>query len=105
MQIAAAEVFELRIPFTSGILVGIGETWDERIDTLLAMGDLHRRFGHIQEVIVQPFRPHAATPWNPSPRMRSFQRPPPSGAMPRCRVSETPCASRRSSSGSLPRRS
>ncbi|MDQ8046408.1 MAG: 7,8-didemethyl-8-hydroxy-5-deazariboflavin synthase subunit CofG, partial [Solirubrobacteraceae bacterium] len=49
---------ELRIPFTSGILVGIGETRDERIASIAAIGDLHREFGHIQEVIVQNFVPH-----------------------------------------------
>ncbi len=52
---------ELRIPFTSGLLVGIGETLEETIDTLSAIADLHRRFGHIQEVIVQNFRAHAGT--------------------------------------------
>ncbi len=50
------EAGELRIPFTSGILVGIGETVEERIDSLFALRDLHRRYGHIQEVIVQNFR-------------------------------------------------
>jgi FO synthase len=47
---------ELRVPFTTGILIGIGETEHERIESLLAIRDLHRRHGHIQEVIVQPFR-------------------------------------------------
>ena len=47
---------ELRIPFTTGILIGIGETREERIDALLAIRDLHERYGHIQEVIVQNFR-------------------------------------------------
>ncbi len=51
----------LRIPFTSGILVGIGETERDRMDTLLAICASHRRHGHIQEVIVQPFRAHAGT--------------------------------------------
>ncbi len=51
---------ELKIPFTTGILIGIGETREERIDALLAIRDLHRQYGHIQEVIVQNFRakPH-----------------------------------------------
>jgi FO synthase len=44
------------VPFTTGILIGIGETFDERIDTLLAIRDSHERHGHIQEVIVQNFR-------------------------------------------------
>ena len=46
----------LSIPFTSGILVGIGETRAERIDALLALRDVHLRHGHLQEVIVQNFR-------------------------------------------------
>ncbi len=47
---------ELRIPFTTGILIGIGETREERIDALLAIRELHQRYGHVQEVIVQNFR-------------------------------------------------
>ena len=53
---------ELRIPFTSGILIGIGETPDERVDALLALRDLHEEHGHIQEVIVQNFRAKQDTP-------------------------------------------
>ncbi len=49
---------ELRIPFTSGILVGIGETEDERVASLEAIANLHQRHGHIQEVILQNFVPH-----------------------------------------------
>jgi FO synthase len=49
---------ELKIPFTSGILVGIGETRQERIDSLAALAELHARHGHIQEVILQNFVPH-----------------------------------------------
>lgn len=45
-----------RVPFTTGILIGIGETWAERVEALAAIADLHRRHGHIQEVIVQNFR-------------------------------------------------
>ncbi|HEV3403501.1 MAG TPA: 7,8-didemethyl-8-hydroxy-5-deazariboflavin synthase CofG, partial [Gaiellaceae bacterium] len=52
---------ERRIPFTSGILIGIGETRRERIEALLAIRDLHGRYGHIQEVIVQNFRAKAGT--------------------------------------------
>lgn len=52
----------LDVPFTTGILIGIGETWAERIDTLLAIRDSHRRHGHIQEVIVQNFRAKPGTP-------------------------------------------
>ena len=47
---------EQAVPFTSGILIGIGETRLERIETLLALCNLHDEFGHIQEVIVQNFR-------------------------------------------------
>lgn len=47
---------EARVPFTSGILIGIGETRRERIESLLALRDLHRRYGHIQEIIIQNFR-------------------------------------------------
>ena len=49
---------ELRIPFTSGILVGIGETEDERIASLEALAGSHERHGHIQEVILQNYVPH-----------------------------------------------
>ena len=44
------------VPFTTGILIGIGETAEDRVDALLAIRDLHERYGHIQEVIVQNFR-------------------------------------------------
>src|SRR3979411_1922692 len=47
---------ELKVPFTTGILIGIGETRNERIDALEAIRDLHATYGHIQEVIVQNFR-------------------------------------------------
>jgi 7,8-didemethyl-8-hydroxy-5-deazariboflavin synthase CofG subunit len=53
---------ELGIAFTTGILIGIGETLEERIDSLLAIRDLHRRYGHVQEVIVQNFRAKPDTP-------------------------------------------
>src|SRR5256886_4402872 len=49
---------ELRIPFTSGILVGIGETEQERVESLSALAALHAEHGHIQEVILQNFVPH-----------------------------------------------
>jgi FO synthase subunit 1 len=45
---------ELDIPFTTGILVGIGEDWRDRAESLLAIRALHERYGHVQEVIVQP---------------------------------------------------
>jgi FO synthase len=47
---------ELQVPFTSGLLIGIGETRDERLDALLALRDLHREHGHLQEIIIQNFR-------------------------------------------------
>jgi FO synthase len=56
------EAGELRIPFTSGLLIGIGETAEERVDTLLAIRELHHEHGHIQEVIVQNFHPKPGTP-------------------------------------------
>ena len=56
------EAGELRIPFTSGLLIGIGETVEERVDTILAIRSLHRAHGHIGEVIVQNFRAHPDTP-------------------------------------------
>ncbi len=49
---------ELRIPFTSGILVGIGETEEERMASLEALAEVHGRHGHLQEVILQNFVPH-----------------------------------------------
>ncbi len=52
---------ELRVPFTTGILIGIGETRAERLEALFAIRDLHRRFGHVQEVIVQNFRSKPGT--------------------------------------------
>jgi FO synthase len=55
------EAGELKIPFTTGILLGIGETAEERVDTFLAIRDLADRFGHIQECIVQPFHPKPGT--------------------------------------------
>jgi 7,8-didemethyl-8-hydroxy-5-deazariboflavin synthase CofG subunit len=57
-----AEAGKLRIPFTTGILIGIGENWEERIDSLIAIRDLHQRYGHIQEVIVQNFRAKPTIP-------------------------------------------
>ncbi|MCC7366631.1 MAG: bifunctional FO biosynthesis protein CofGH [Dehalococcoidia bacterium] len=52
---------ELAVPFTSGILIGIGETRLERVESFLALRRLHREFGHIQEIIVQNFRAKADT--------------------------------------------
>jgi 7,8-didemethyl-8-hydroxy-5-deazariboflavin synthase CofG subunit len=56
------EAGELQIPFTTGILLGIGETPAETVASLAAIRDLHRAHGHLQEVIIQNFRAKAATP-------------------------------------------
>jgi 7,8-didemethyl-8-hydroxy-5-deazariboflavin synthase CofG subunit len=53
---------KLGIPFTTGLLIGIGETPQDRVDTLIAIRNLHQRYGHIQEVIVQNFRVKPAIP-------------------------------------------
>lgn len=55
------EAGRLSIAFTTGILIGIGEAAEDRIDSLFAIRDLHERYGHIQELIVQPFRTKAGT--------------------------------------------
>jgi 7,8-didemethyl-8-hydroxy-5-deazariboflavin synthase CofG subunit len=52
---------ELKIPFTTGILIGIGETLDERVEALFALREMNEKHGHIQEVIVQNFRAKADT--------------------------------------------
>ena len=54
---------ELKVPFTTGILIGIGETREERVEALEAIRDLHAAHGHIQEVIVQNFRAKPDTKW------------------------------------------
>ena len=56
-----AEAGRQKIPFTTGILIGIGETRLERIEALLAIRELHERYGHIQEIIVQNFVPKQGT--------------------------------------------
>jgi FO synthase len=55
------------IPFTTGLLIGIGETREDRVETLLAIRDLHDRYGHIQEVIVQNFRAKPTIPMANAP--------------------------------------
>jgi FO synthase len=55
------EAGQLRIPFTTGMLLGIGENAAERVETLLTIRRLHDRYGHIQEAIIQPFHPKPAT--------------------------------------------
>ena len=63
------EAGKLGIPFTTGLLIGIGESVADRVDTLLAIREMHERYGHIQEVIVQNFRAKPETP------MRSWPEP------------------------------
>ena len=66
----------LKIPFTTGILVGIGETEAERVDSLLAIRAMHERYGHIQEVIIQNFRVKPGIPMrhHPEPTLEEMLR-------------------------------
>jgi FO synthase len=57
-----ADAGKLRVPFTTGILIGIGETLRDRVDSLLAIKRLHGEYGHIQEVIIQNFRAKTRIP-------------------------------------------
>jgi 7,8-didemethyl-8-hydroxy-5-deazariboflavin synthase CofG subunit len=57
-----AEAGKQNVPFTTGLLIGIGESPEDRVDTLLAIRDMNDRYGHIQEVIVQNFRVKPAIP-------------------------------------------
>src|SRR6185369_8320162 len=70
------EAGRLKIPFTTGILIGIGETRDERVDSLFAIRELHKRYGHIQEVIIQNFRAKPEIPMReyPEPSMLDHAR-------------------------------
>jgi FO synthase len=70
------EAGELRIPFTTGILVGIGETDEDRIESLFTIRELHQRHGHIQEVIIQNFVPKPEIPMRdwPAPIPEVFAR-------------------------------
>jgi FO synthase len=67
---------KLRIPFTTGILIGIGETFSERVEALCAIRELHERYGHIQEVIIQNFRAKPDIPMQawPEPTLLDFLR-------------------------------
>ncbi|WP_048171554.1 7,8-didemethyl-8-hydroxy-5-deazariboflavin synthase subunit CofG [Methanosarcina siciliae] len=56
------EAGKLQIPYTSGLLIGIGEDREDRIESLEALASLHREYGHIQEVIIQNFAPKPGTP-------------------------------------------
>jgi len=60
------EAGKLRIPFTTGLLIGIGETLEDRVDSLLSIQELHARYGHIQEVIIQNFRAKPEIPMHAS---------------------------------------
>ncbi len=62
-----AQAGELRIPFTTGLLIGIGETRDDRVATLRAIAQIQRQHGHIQEVIIQPHSPGSAQDWDGEP--------------------------------------
>ena len=85
---------ELAIPFTTGILIGIGETRDERIEALEAIRDLHERYGHVQEVIVQNFRAKPGTKMAAAPGAVA-RRAALDGARPRASSSGPTCTSRR----------
>lgn len=58
---------QARVPLTTGILIGIGETREERIDSLLAIRDLHDRYAHVQEIIIQNFVPKPGTKMHAAP--------------------------------------
>lgn len=62
-----AQAGELRIPFTTGLLIGIGETRDDRVATLRAIAQIQRQHGHIQEVIIQPHSPGESQDWEGEP--------------------------------------
>jgi 7,8-didemethyl-8-hydroxy-5-deazariboflavin synthase CofG subunit len=70
------EAGKLSMAFTTGILIGIGETIEERIDSLFAIRELHEKYGHIQEVIVQNFRAKAGIPMarHPEPSLDDMLR-------------------------------
>jgi FO synthase len=58
---AIADAGRAQVPLTTGLLIGIGETRDERVQSLQAIKELHDRYGHIQEIIIQNFVPKAGT--------------------------------------------
>ena len=62
---------QLKVPFTTGILIGIGETLDDRVDSLFAIKRLHEKYGHIQEVIIQNFLAKPQTPMASAPNAGS----------------------------------
>jgi FO synthase len=67
------EAGELRIPFTTGILIGIGDTPAERAQSLIAIRGSHERYGHIQEVIIQNFRAKPEIPMADAPEPRALE--------------------------------
>jgi 7,8-didemethyl-8-hydroxy-5-deazariboflavin synthase CofG subunit len=70
------EAGKQNVPFTTGLLIGIGESVEDRVDTLLAIRDLHRRYRHIQEVIIQNFRAKPEIPMHgwPEPTQDEMMR-------------------------------
>lgn len=70
------EAGKQQVPFTTGLLIGIGETLEDRVDTLLTIRDLQERYGHIQEVIVQNFRAKPNIPMRnwPEPSLEEMLR-------------------------------
>lgn len=67
---------ERGVPFTTGLLIGIGETWAERVESLAAINEAHARHGHIQEVIIQNFqqKPGIAMADHPEPSLKDMLR-------------------------------
>lgn len=65
-----------KVPFTTGLLIGIGETWQDRIDALVAINEAHQRHGHVQEVIVQNFqrKPDIEMANHPEPALEDMLR-------------------------------
>jgi FO synthase len=61
------EAGRLRIPFTTGILIGIGESLEDRVDSLFRIRELHERYGHVQEVLIQNFRAKPRIPMRDHP--------------------------------------
>ncbi len=70
------EAGKQNVPFTTGLLIGIGETLEDRVDALLAIRELHRRYGHIQEIIIQNFRAKPEIPMQdwPEPTQEEMMR-------------------------------
>ncbi|KKJ01541.1 radical SAM protein [Prochlorothrix hollandica PCC 9006 = CALU 1027] len=58
---------QLQIPFTTGLLLGLGESWDDRCQSLAAIAVIHQQWNHIQEVILQPYVPGSQEDWGNTP--------------------------------------